>query len=119
MTVTTCPNVYNTVALRFLKNAAASEEVYTARNQRRYSEEDVRLLADYLIKEGAFIGSGGMLWDTDMNAADNMSGWGGNIGAASGSVLGATAGGTAGLAAGGVGSVPGAMVGGAAGGAAA
>jgi len=87
-------NVYSPTQLEFLKILAA---------------------ADSMPKEAAMTGSGGWLWDSDMNTAGNLSGYGGTLG----SILGSTAGAAAGTAAApGIGTLGGGVAGGVAGGAA-
>jgi hypothetical protein len=47
---------------------------------------------DAFYKEAALIGSKGWIWDTDMNSAQNLGGWGNLLGSAAGSIAGAGAG---------------------------
>jgi len=113
-------NVYSPTQLDFLRKLAAVSTV-------RYTDADVRMVADFLLKQAAWynnwndftsgaynlgkgalnaVGDQGWLWDTGQNAAGNLAGYGGLAGSILGSVGGAVAGSAAmpgvGTAAGGV-----------------
>ncbi len=113
-------NVYSPAQLDFLRKFAAAPAD-------RYSDADVRRMADFLLKQAAWydnwgdfksglsslgqgamnaVGDQGWMWDTGQNAAGNLSGYGGLIGGILGSAGGAVAGSAAmpgvGTAAGGV-----------------
>jgi len=99
-------NVYSPTQLEFLKKLAAADVIQPSRC-------DVRAWPDWMPKDAAMIGSDGWLWDTNQNAAGNLSGYGGMAG----SVLGSTAGAVAGSAAApGIGTIGGGVAGGVAGG---
>jgi hypothetical protein len=102
-------NVYSPTQLDFLRKHAAVLPVPA----RAYTQADVRALADQMLKDAAWFGSGGTFWDTDQGFAGNFSGYGGMLGSIGGGVGGAIAG-TA--AAPGVGTVAGGVAGAAGGG---
>jgi hypothetical protein len=82
------PNLYSPSQLDFLRKfaevsfrpaaplAIPSAGFFPARFPVLYTQQDVRALADRLLKEAAWVGQGGWLWDTDQGFGQNLTGYG-------------------------------------------